>query len=86
MAKGGARKGAGRPKGSVSSPRLRDYFTPAQIEEFAIQLWKDKDTDPAIKKVLVEHFFQKPPTQIAGDKDNPIVLQITGMQVSKEGK
>jgi hypothetical protein len=48
MAKGGRQPGAGRPKGSITRPQLRDSFTKKKLEEFAQSLKERAKTDSII--------------------------------------
>jgi len=48
MALGGARPGAGRPKGSVRKPHISDYWSEEQIQTFFINLYERAEKDPRI--------------------------------------
>lgn len=84
MAKGGARRGAGRPKGSINTPRFEDYVTEAEREKFAKFMMGRYELDMNAAKWVGDHLFQKPPQTLAGDPDNPITVAITGMKIIKE--
>lgn len=73
---GGARPGAGRPKGSITRPQLRAYFTPAEIKQLAADLKKRAETDPTILKFLAEQVFGKAPHsfEIPDDSDLGFVV------------
>ena len=57
MANGGKRPGAGRPKGSTNLPKIRDYYTPKELEEFVADLKRTAKSDPTIKKFVAEQIF-----------------------------
>lgn len=59
MAKGGARPGAGRPKGSITRPQLRDFYTDKEIKDFVADLKKSAKKDPGLKKFVAEQLFGK---------------------------
>lgn len=80
MAKGGARPGAGRPKGSTTRPQLREYFNKKEIRQLVEDLKERAKTDSTILKFLGEQVFGKAPQPLMGDKDNPIYIK--GVEVS----
>jgi hypothetical protein len=85
MAKGGARKGAGRPKGSTTRPQLRDILSKKQIAVRVTKALEKADAgDSFILKFLLEEIFGKAPQPLTGDKDNP--LYIKGVEITVRKK
>lgn len=75
MAKfGGRQPGAGRPKGSITRPQLRDYYTPKEIVDFVADLKNSAKTDPGLKKFIAEQIFGKAPQPLEGDFKGNITL------------
>lgn len=65
MAKGGVREGSGRPKGSTTLPKIRDYFTEADIKELVEQVKKKaREGNDNMLKVLIEQIFGRAPQSI----------------------
>jgi hypothetical protein len=62
MAKGGARPGAGRPKGSITRPQLRDFYDKQEIEEFVADLKEAAKKDNILKKFVAEQLFGRAPS------------------------
>lgn len=62
---GGARKGAGRPKGSVDKPKLRDHLSEEEVSKL-VQLAKKKadEGDTNILRFLLEQIFGRAPQSI----------------------
>jgi hypothetical protein len=52
MAKGGARPGAGRPKGSITRPQLRDFYDKQEAAK----------KDNILKKFVAEQLFGRAPS------------------------
>lgn len=71
---GGARPGAGRPKGSTTRPQLRNYFTDKEIKELVEQLKERAKTDSTVLKFLGEQVFGKAPQPLTGDDGESIVV------------
>jgi hypothetical protein len=84
MAKGGARPGAGRPKGSTTRPQLRDYFDDEDLEVLVTDLMLAAQEDNQILKFIAEQVFGKAPQPLTGDKDNP--LYIKGVEITVRRK
>ena len=77
--KGGKQPGAGRPKGSVTRPQIRDYFTQEDIRNLVDDAkTKAKDGDATILRALIEQIFGKPAQalELAGKDGEPITVQI----------
>lgn len=74
MAKGGARPGAGRKKGSTTRPQIRDYFTPKEVAELVVQLKERAKTDSTILKFLGEQVFGKAPQPLTNDDGDQIAI------------
>jgi hypothetical protein len=75
MAKGGKRKGAGRPKGSTTRPQIRDYFTKKEIaEEFAQIRQKDIDEEGKLKIVPKEEI--KEALGRSPDKGDTLIMRM----------
>ena len=64
MAKGGARLGAGRPKGNFSRPQIRPYFNEDEIKQLVEDIKEEAKKDPAMKRWLGEQLFGKAPQQL----------------------
>ena len=83
---GGAREGAGRPKGSTNKLRVADFFNGAETDELinqakAMVLFTDKP-DKDMLKFLWEQKFGKATMKIAGDESlDPLKL----IQIIKNG-
>lgn len=82
---GGARPGAGRPKGSRNKLRVADFFSAEDkeqlVEEARQKAFVEKDKD--MIKFLFEQLFGKATQKIAGDKDgDPLhVVHFTNEQL-----
>lgn len=76
---GGARPGAGRPKGAKTKLKVADFFEPAEIDAL-VQQAKDltilaDNPDKDIFKLIWADIFGKPTTRIAGDDtEDPLKL------------
>jgi hypothetical protein len=87
MAKGGARPGAGRKKGSTTRPQLRDILTKEQIDALVAKgLEKAEAGDSLILKFLLEQVFGKAPQGIDLTSDNKPIAAIIGMRIIDDGK
>jgi hypothetical protein len=51
---GGARPGAGRPKGSTTRPQLRDFYSEAELAQFIEGLKIRALADPQVMKFVAE--------------------------------
>jgi len=60
MAKGGRQPGAGRPKGSVTRPQIRDYFTEEEIRALIDNLKERAKQDNKVAMWLGDHILGKP--------------------------
>lgn len=81
MAKGGRQPGAGRPKGSITKPRLSDYITEEQVTTLvskAIAMANEGDTH--ILKFILEQHFGKAVQPIGNDGNEP--FKIAGVEIS----
>ncbi|MBS4082919.1 MAG: hypothetical protein KGZ73_05160 [Rhizobiales bacterium] len=81
---GGARPGAGRPKGSFNKPQLREFFTEDEVKALAEQLKERAKTDSTILKFLGEQIFGKPTQPISGPDGGPI--EIKGVTIAVRRK
>lgn len=66
MAKGGRQPGAGRPKGSTNLPKIRDYFTQAEIEAMVEMAKTHMVDDLNLLRHMIDHIFGKAPQSITG--------------------
>jgi hypothetical protein len=81
---GGARPGAGRPKGSTTRPQLRDYWTPKQIAEFFEGLYERQKKSDRVAVWCAEQITGKAPQPLTGDKENPVYIK--GVEISVRRK
>lgn len=82
---GGARPGAGRPKGSTTRPQLRDQLTQKQIDALVAKAFeKADDGDSILLKFMLEQIFGKAPQPLTGDGGGPI--QIEGVEIALRRK
>jgi hypothetical protein len=65
MPKGGKQPGAGRPKGSITKPRLKDYISESEVKEL-IEKAKEqaKGGDTKLLTFILEQIFGKAPQAI----------------------
>ena len=61
MAKGGKRRGAGRPKGSVTRPQFRDYFSEKERVELIEMIKTHMVDDMRLLQFAAEQIFGKAP-------------------------
>lgn len=62
MAKGGKRKGAGRPQGSTTRPQIRDYISETEVKNLVAKAKKQaREGDTNLMKFLLEQIFGKAP-------------------------
>jgi len=66
MRKGGARKGAGRPKGATTLIKAIDYFNEDELRKFWNDLKERAKTDNKIALYFAEQFTGKAPQAITG--------------------
>jgi len=64
MALGGARPGAGRPKGTSNRPQIRDHFTDDDVKEVVEMLKTHMAEDMTVLKFVAEQLFGKAPQQL----------------------
>lgn len=74
MAKGGARKGAGRPKGATTLIKAIDYFNENELRDFWADLRKRAKTSDKIALYFAEQFTGKAAQMLVGDPDRPISM------------
>jgi hypothetical protein len=85
MAKGGARPGAGRKKGSTTRPQLRDQLTQKQIDALVAKgLERAEAGDSIILKFLLEQVFGKAPQPLTGADGGAI--EIKGVEITVRKK
>lgn len=82
MAKGGARPGAGRPKGSKMLD-LRDYMKEKDIKEFFTYLMTTYQTDSRIAVWVADHLFGKAPQPLTGADGGAIEFKGVEIKVRK---
>lgn len=78
--KGGARPGAGRPKGSTSKPSISKFFTPQELEVFVAKLKADAETDPKIALWFADQLFGKARQNIGldgGEDGTPVAIEVS---------
>ncbi len=78
MAKfGGKQEGAGRPKGTLSRPRISviEHFTQKEVKEFFDDLKLRAKTDSRIALYLAEQMTGKAPQAMSIDMGGSLVLQ-----------
>jgi hypothetical protein len=49
----------GKPKGAVSKPQIRDYFTVEEVKDLVESLKIKAKTDEKVAQFLAEHIFGK---------------------------
>lgn len=84
--KGGARPGAGRPKGSTNRPSISKFFTPKELEDFITKLKADAQTDPKIALWFADQLFGKARQNIGldgGEEGEPISIEVSE-QIAKK--
>jgi hypothetical protein len=83
MAKGGKQPGAGRPKGSLTRPRIDvlDYFNEKELKEFWANLKERAKTDSKLAIYFAEQMSGKAPQAIDhtnnGNPFEPTIIQVT---------
>lgn len=74
MAKGGARPGAGRPRGIKDKPHIAHYWTEDQIVEFFESMYKRQKKDPRIAIWCGDQLSGKAPQAITGPGGGALVV------------
>ena len=74
--KGGRQPGAGRPKGSTTKPRLMDYWTEKDVEEFFEFLKDNYKEDMRLMQWVGDHILGKAPQAITGEDGSPLVVKL----------
>lgn len=73
-----------RPVGSRTRPQFYTYVDETDRKEFAKWAKKNYKKDPTLAKWFGDQVFGKALQTIAGDAENPLSLQITGMVIQKD--
>lgn len=76
MARGGARKGAGRKPGSKDKPHISQYWTEEQIRDFYQGLYERQKTSDRIAVFCAEQISGKAPQAITGPDGGPIEVDV----------
>lgn len=77
---GGARPGAGRPKGESITTKARrkfaDYFTEEEVKQLIADIKAGMMADPNLAKFVAEQLFGKAPQrmEVSGPEGKPIPL------------
>ncbi len=79
MAKGGARKGAGRPKGAAML-KLHELMKKKDIDQFVEWLLTSYMDDSRVAIWMADHLFGKAPQPITGPDGGPV--QVTGVEIN----
>lgn len=88
MAKGGARPGAGRPKGSYNKPQIREFFTEEEVAALVADLKASAIDDVKVKLFLAEQVFGKARQNIGldgGDEGTPVSVEVSEKIARKNG-
>lgn len=83
MQNGGKRPGAGRPKGSVTRPQFRDYFTEEDRLNMVEMIKTHMVDDMRLLQWAAEMNFGKPSQAITGEDGGPIQVQGVEIKVRK---
>lgn len=75
----------GRPKGSITRPQIRDYFTPDEIDKFVTNLKKAAEKDPVLMKFVAEQIFGKAVQAVVTEDKDGVRQPITGVVIMKDG-
>lgn len=75
FAKGKSGNLNGRPKGSITKPRLLDFYTQKELNAFVKDLKKSAKSDPIIKKFVAEQLFGKAVQPIGNEDGKPLIVQ-----------
>lgn len=65
----------GRPKGSTTRPRLVDFYTKKELEEFIISLKEKAKVDSNIAKFIAEQIFGKAIQPMEGHLDAELIIK-----------
>jgi hypothetical protein len=63
---GGARPGAGRPKGSTTVPQFRDYVTEGERQAFVAWVLRNYKKNPRLATWVGDQIFSKAPQTAHG--------------------
>lgn len=83
MARGGKQPGSGRPKGSITRPRIDvlDYFNEKELKSFWTDLKERAKTDSKLAIYFAEQMSGKAPQSVdlssGGEKLEPVIIQVT---------
>jgi hypothetical protein len=83
MAKGGARPGSGRKKGSTTVPQFRNYVSDVERKKFVEFILDSYMGDMRLAVWLGDQLFGKAPQPLTGDKDNPIYIKGVEIKVRR---
>jgi hypothetical protein len=75
MAKGGARPGAGRPKGTKTVPQFRDYVSEKDRNQFVEFILDSYMGDMRLAVWLGDHLFGKAPQPLTGPEGGPMEIK-----------
>lgn len=85
MARGGARPGAGKPKGMTNRPVFRNAVTEVQANRLIAKAIKMADEgNESMLKFVLEQIYGRAVQPLGNDGDKPLKLDITGMKIIKE--
>lgn len=88
MAKGGARPGAGRPKGTYNKPQLRDYISEDEVNKLVEKAKEQAADKPELLKFILDHVFGKARQNIGldgGEDGQPLSIEISEKIAQKNG-
>jgi hypothetical protein len=88
MAKGGARPGAGRPKGTFNKPQLRDFISEDEVHALVEQAKAQAIDKPELLKFILDHVFGKARQNIGldgGEDGVPLSIEISEQIAQKNG-
>jgi hypothetical protein len=74
MAKGGARPGAGRKKGSKTVPQFRDYVSDKERKKFVEFVLSSYMGDMRLTTWMGDQLFGKAPQPLTNDDGEPIAV------------
>jgi hypothetical protein len=80
MAKGGARPGSGRKKGSTTVPQFRNYVSEADRKQFVEFILATYMADMRLAVWLGDQLFGKAPQPLTGPEGGPI--EIKGVEIT----
>lgn len=80
MARGGARNGAGRKKGSTTRPQIRDYISEDEVKSLVSKAKEEANNGrPELLKFLLEQIFGRAVQPIGNDGDEP--FKVAGVEI-----